>query len=65
MSEGSSILFNLSKNLFFTLKNGLKYRGLIYDKYHIIIGNSEIQLRFEKNILETNFGISYRYFDTG
>lgn len=40
------------------------YRGMVYDKYFIIFGNSEIRVKSGDRVLFSNFGVNNSYFNS-
>lgn len=61
VSSGDALLISITNQKVFYLVEQNR-RGIIYDDYYIIFGNSELRLRSQENRVFSNFGISNGYF---
>jgi hypothetical protein len=68
MSE-PSLLVSLQEDEAFQLKvpsatTKVNYKGMVYDKYFVIFGNSELRLKISDREAYSNFGVNNEYFDS-
>jgi hypothetical protein len=67
-SNNTSFIFTFSKKdkiTFYPISYSKdQAKSLTYDEYFLIVGNSEIRLRFGQMVVYSNYGISNAYYET-
>jgi hypothetical protein len=57
------LLISMTTNSSYELKENRNDRGMSYDAFFIIFGNSELRYKNQENKIFSNFGTSNAYFD--
>lgn len=61
IKKGQAMLFSLWNQTFYMINKNSK--GVTYDEYYIIFGNSELRIKSLETKIFSNFGIKNAYFD--
>ena len=64
-NTGNGFICSISNETVFHLKKHSKARLTQYNEYFIIFGNAQLRIKLGEDYVESNLGISNKFFDTG
>lgn len=64
-NTGNGFLCSITNETVFHLKKQPKVRLTQYNEHFMIFGNAELRMKLGEDYVESNIGISNKFFDTG